>query len=283
MNCTFTNKLEGGGHLTLKVDAVPDAESHFIFRVNGPNALGGIALQDDGDPNDGAFNGPQHTVDVVAGTYNVSLRRAEGDDLWQQQSATCSDGSPIAAVQISSGENVTCMFVYQGHGRVIAFETIHTGGSCGSQVFGYSFGGPGVPDTAFELTCFQGRSFDVTPGTGYSLTIGPPPSQWELDGASCDDGSPLSNITVGVRETVRCTIRHGPWPAGDRVARHPARLAAAVRLHSGWRTDADELHAVGSGQLLSVPPQSQSCPAGVGLFGEPGRPAGLEPCIRDLR
>ena len=97
VNCTFTNKLEGGGHLTLKLDAVPDAESHFFFRVNGPTPYGAIVLQDDGDLNDGAFNGPEHTVDVVAGTYNVALKRTDSG-FWQQRSATCSDGSPISAV-----------------------------------------------------------------------------------------------------------------------------------------------------------------------------------------
>ena len=45
----------------------------------------------------------------------------------------------------------------------------------------------------------------MTPGSGYSLaeTV---PSGWDQTGATCDDGSPIANISISAGETVTCTF-----------------------------------------------------------------------------
>ena len=46
---------------------------------------------------------------------------------------------------------------------------------------------------------------NLTPGSGYSISQALP-AGWASDGASCDDGSPPSNIDVASGETVTCTF-----------------------------------------------------------------------------
>jgi hypothetical protein len=208
ITCTFTNRQTNPGHLTLRLDATPDDESRFVFRVAGPQPYGGIVLQDDGDPDDGSGFLPQHTVSVVAGTYAVQMRQAEFGT-WRPQSATCSDGSSITSIQISSSEDVTCTLVEEKVSNtrdniLTAFED----SPCGA-TFRYTMSRYGD----FDLTCTQ-NTLSVSlndAGPGYWITPSPPPSTWVLTSASCDDGSPISNIDVGLGESVKCTFRHQQW------------------------------------------------------------------------
>jgi hypothetical protein len=82
---------------------------------------------------------------------------------------------------------------------------------------------PDTSDTSFDFTLTGGASAlnasfslkdgesnttagaDVLAGTGYNAaeTV---PSGWSQTGASCDDGSPVTNIDVSVGETVTCTF-----------------------------------------------------------------------------
>jgi hypothetical protein len=79
------------------------------------------------------------------------------------------------------------------------------------QDFFFTAGG-GLTPTDFQLdddadpTLPNTQTFDnVAPGSGYSIseTL---PSAWELADATCDDGSPVSNIDVSSGETVTCTF-----------------------------------------------------------------------------
>ena len=47
----------------------------------------------------------------------------------------------------------------------------------------------------------------MLPGSGYSLseTV---PSGWDQTAATCDDGSPVSNVAVAPGETVTCTFQN---------------------------------------------------------------------------
>ena len=60
------------GNLTIALDAVPDADTRFLFQVTGPTSYGGILLQDNGNPADGINN--QHTVPVPAGIFDQPAR-----------------------------------------------------------------------------------------------------------------------------------------------------------------------------------------------------------------
>ena len=107
----------------------PDAESHFFFRVNGPTPYGAIVLQDDGDPNDGAFNGPEHTVDVVAGTYNVSAQT----DRWRRSGRALRDlfrrVADLVRADLLERERDVHLRLRAHEAKIVAYEyTAHTGG-----------------------------------------------------------------------------------------------------------------------------------------------------------
>ena len=58
----------------------------------------------------------------------------------------------------------------------------------------------------FDATHSNTQSLDdVVPGSGYSVAESVP-SGWDQTGATCDDGSPVSNIAVSAGETVTCTF-----------------------------------------------------------------------------
>ena len=71
--------------------------------------------------------------------------------------------------------------------------------------FSYTAGG-GLTPTSFSLKNGESQTYnDVFAGSGYSVaeTV---PANWELVSAVCDDGSPVSNISVSPEEVVTCTF-----------------------------------------------------------------------------
>ena len=80
------------------------------------------------------------------------------------------------------------------------------------QDFDFTTGG-GLSPASFQLEdegvdcagLSPSRTFAVDPGSGYSVseTV---PTGWDLDSATCDDGSPPSNIDVSAGEIVTCTF-----------------------------------------------------------------------------
>jgi hypothetical protein len=68
-------------------------------------------------------------------------------------------------------------------------------------------GGPSNLNQSFSLTdaSTPHSSGQVLAGSGYSAaeTV---PAGWELTSATCDDGSPVTNIDVSIDETVTCTF-----------------------------------------------------------------------------
>jgi len=81
------------------------------------------------------------------------------------------------------------------------------------QDFSFTAGG-GLSPTSFQLdddgdnanTLSNARTFDnLSAGSGYSISEAVP-SGWLQSSATCDDGSPVSNISVSAGETVTCTF-----------------------------------------------------------------------------
>src|SRR5205085_10381765 len=71
--------------------------------------------------------------------------------------------------------------------------------------FSFTAGG-GLSPTSFSLKNGGTQTYTgVNPGSGYNVaeTV---PSGWDLTSATCDDGSPVTNIDVGPGETVTCTF-----------------------------------------------------------------------------
>src|SRR5205823_9750762 len=71
--------------------------------------------------------------------------------------------------------------------------------------FSFTAGG-GLTPTSFSLKNGETKEFSgVNPGNGYTLAE-TTPSGWDLTSATCDDGSPVTNIDVSANETVTCTF-----------------------------------------------------------------------------
>jgi hypothetical protein len=82
------------------------------------------------------------------------------------------------------------------------------------QGFMYSAGG-GLSPTTFFLDDWPGglagsqTYLNVPPGSGYSISQFIPVSNWYLAKVGCDDGSPITNISLSAGETVTCTFVNG--------------------------------------------------------------------------
>ncbi|HSF61943.1 MAG TPA: hypothetical protein VLA69_09630 [Gaiellaceae bacterium] len=96
VTCTFTNERRVG---SIVVEKRTDPEGHpqsFDFEASYDED--GFSLSD-GESNDSG--------ELLPGTYSVSEDVPAG---WTLTSATCSDGSDPDAIELSAGENVTCVF-----------------------------------------------------------------------------------------------------------------------------------------------------------------------------
>ncbi len=200
VTCTFTNTKRG--QIVITKDAQPNDPQDFSFTANGGLSPAGFSLDDDSDgtlPNSQTFN------NVAPGTYSVSEQATSG---WIQDSATCDDGSSPSSIDVGPGETVNCTFTNSRRGQLVVVKDAQPNDS---QDFSFTAGG-GLSPNSFSLdddsdgTLSNTRTFSsVTPGSGYSLaeTV---PSGWDQTGATCDDGSPIANISISAGETVTCTF-----------------------------------------------------------------------------
>src|ERR671924_1710059 len=149
-------------------------------------------------------NGQQQTFsNVTPGSgYSVAETVPSG---WDLTSQTCSDGSPVSNINVSPGETVTCTFTDRKRGSIIVKKVTNPSPDPSDTSFSFTAGG-GLSPSSFSLKNGQQQTFsNVVPGSGYSAaeTV---PSGWNLTSATCDDGSPVTNIDVGAGETVTCTF-----------------------------------------------------------------------------
>jgi hypothetical protein len=186
VDCTYTNRQRG----TIKVDKVTDPTgSTQVFNFTS-NYGAGFSLTDASTPNDSGL--------LVPGTYNVAETPVTG---WTLTSATCSDGSPVTAIDLGAGETVTCTFNNQARGHIIVTKQTDPDGS--SQVFDFTTTGTGY--AGFSLT--DGNSNDsgaLAPGA-YSVAE-QTPDGWEQSSAVCDDDDSAdpAHLTLDAGETIHC-------------------------------------------------------------------------------
>lgn len=136
---------------------------------------------------------------LAPGTYSVSETVPAG---WDLTSATCSDNSNPASIDLAAGENVTCTFANARQGTIIVVKRAL------GEDRAFSFVSASLGN--FDLTTVNGevqRTFsNLSPGThDVSETV---PLGWELSGGdpTCSDGSPASSINLGAGETVLCVF-----------------------------------------------------------------------------
>jgi prealbumin domain-containing protein len=201
VTCTFTNRQRGS--IVVVEDSVPDDPQDFTFTAGGGLSPASFQLDDDAD---GALSNTRTFNNVVPGSsYSLNETQPSG---WSIDSATCDDGSPISAIDVAPGETVTCTFTNNQAGKIVAVKDAQPNDP---QDFSFTAGG-GLSPAGFQLdddadgTLPNQHTFsDLTPSSGYSLSESVP-AGWDQTGASCDDGSPVSNIDVAPAETVTCTF-----------------------------------------------------------------------------
>ena len=201
VTCTFTNHKRG--QIVAVKDATPNDPQDFAFTAGGGLSPTSFSLDDDAD---GTLSNTRTFAGVPAGNgYSLSETVPGG---WDQTSATCGDGSPVSNIDVAPGETVTCTFANSKRGSIVIVKDAQPNDA---QDFAFTAGG-GLSPTSFSLdddadgTLSNTRTFaNVAPGAGYSVseTV---PSGWDQSSATCDDGSPVSNISVSAAETVTCTF-----------------------------------------------------------------------------
>ena len=185
MTCTFTNEKDA--NIVVQKQTDPDGSTQlFTFtRSYGSN----VQLAD-GQSNDSG--------DLDPGTYSVSEVVPAG---WDLQSAVCSDQSAPSAIGLAAGETVTCVFTNKlRRGEIIVSKQTNPDNDPQSFAFSASYDAGG-----FSLSDGQSNeSGDLLPGTySVSETV---PAGWDLDSATCDDGSAPGSISLAAGETVRCVF-----------------------------------------------------------------------------
>ena len=195
VTCTFTNtKLPAPG--TIKIVKVVEnglGNDRFSFTSNTlPQNNFNILVAQDMESRE--FTG------LSAGTYDVAETVPAG---WELVSSECSDGSNPNQIRLADNESIVCTFTNRRipEPSSITIKKVAIGGDS-------FFLFESNIDGNFQLNTTNGtasQTFDVTAGT-YSVVENPVPSGWELQDASCNDGSPVTAIKVDEGENIICTF-----------------------------------------------------------------------------
>lgn len=174
------------GTLTVEKQTLPDGSTQsFTFT---PSWGSSFSLSD---------GGSQTSSPLPAGTYSVSEAVPTG---WDLSSAVCSDGSPVNAIELAGGEEITCVFTNTQRGTIIVDKVTNPSGDTTAFTFTPSWGDP------FTLTdaAMPHNSGLLVPGIySVSETV---PAGWDLSSATCSDESDPASIDLGPGEVVTCTF-----------------------------------------------------------------------------
>jgi prealbumin domain-containing protein len=203
VTCTFTNaKL---GHIIIVKDAIANDAQDFTFNNDFGNGHSTTFQLDD----DSTVALPkQRDFAVLPGTYVVSEDPVVG---WQQESAVCSDGSSISAIDVAPGETVTCTFTNEKLATIVLVKNAVGGDG----MFDFTMTGDGLPTgTQIETVGNTGSQtfLNLDPDNTYSIaeTV---PDGWTLTGSSCTgtNNTPAS-ITPNAGEVITCTFTNTKVP-----------------------------------------------------------------------
>ena len=133
--------------------------------------------------------------DLLAGTYDVAETVPAG---WDLTSATCDDGSPVTAIDLEAGEDITCTFVntlQEGALKILKNST--KGGAVANDgaVFSYDSSsvtdnGTGDEDSTVGVVCVSG----LAPG-GYTVNETSPPDGY--GGAPASEADQTVTVVAG--------------------------------------------------------------------------------------
>lgn len=197
ITCTFTNTeiIAGTGAITIVKNTIGgDGAFDFSSATLAPSPFTITTV---------ANTGSQNFTALVAAVYDVAETVPAG---WNLTSASCSDGSPINAINLADGEAVTCTFtntqVVVGTGSItIVKNTIGGNGA-------FDFTSATLVPSPFTITTVantgsQNFTALVAGVYGVAETV---PFGWNLTGATCSDGSPVNAINLAAGEAVTCTF-----------------------------------------------------------------------------
>jgi hypothetical protein len=179
---------------TLTINKTTDvkvaADTVFEFTVTGPNNFS-----------------TKVNVTVPAGSDSGSNTLAGLDDgdylVTESDSADWNEDTP-KAFTISAGEcadSVTFNNTIR-KAKILVDKVTQPGGSGQSFEFDPSYGANFFLKDADPVN----DSGPLAPGSGYSVAEVNTPTGWDQKSATCDDGSPVNNITLSPGETVTCTF-----------------------------------------------------------------------------
>ena len=199
VRCAFTHTRRG----TIVIDevSIPSGDPQvFSFSLTGgPDAVSQSFGLADATP-------PHGSGTVKPGSYAIA--QSPAGSAWDLASATCSNGSPVSAVQLAAGATVTCTFTNVKRGTIRL--DVATTPSGDPQSFGFTLsGGPDAFSQSVSLTdaAPPSNSGLVRRGT-YAAAAQPAPAGWDLASVSCSDGSAPSAIGLDAGETVTCTFSY---------------------------------------------------------------------------
>jgi len=202
--CTFDNLLDSATINLVKNTVGGNGE--FPFNWVGPNTSGGVVL------NTGSVNTDSDTI-ITTETGTFLLTELIPPN-WVLGNAACVDDNgggsvgtwdnvnTIEDIDLSPGDSVTCTFTNQAVGTVMLAKN--------------SFGGDGSFDYVTDVpglgTNIQtsGGSGSATPAsnvpTGTYSIVETVPAGWNLDSATCSNGSSPDALVLTLGETVTCTF-----------------------------------------------------------------------------
>lgn len=177
VTCTFTNEEERAAvtRIIIKKLTIPQNDPQsFTFQSN---FAADFALTHNG----------QKSFDVDPGVYNVAEIVPEG---WTQESAICSDGSPLTNIDVSNGETVTCTFVNRkttsGGIPAIIYVTTNVDGNIG--------GPDGLAYSKGDILAYDGRT------GGWSI---------HFDGSDVGILKPLNDFVLMPDNSILVTVSQG--------------------------------------------------------------------------
>lgn len=176
------------------VQSVTSDSTQFTFRPSSSLGGGSFSLRD-GDTQDFHF--------VPAGSgYFV---KEDPSSNWILASATCDNGNdPTENIVVELGKTVTCTFTNQKKGNLVIRKTTVPASDTTTE-FAFVAGG-GLSPQQFPLKGGKSRPYNaLEPRAGYSV-VEAPLAGWEQTSATCDNGSPVTNITIEPGATVTCTF-----------------------------------------------------------------------------
>ncbi len=201
------------GTITVRKNAIPDSSQGFSFTSTPNLGVSSFVLDDDGSETN-AVKSALSFQNRFDGTVSITEQPTTG---WDLTGVSCGpggtpqyapDGSLTGEVVVDAnpGDTIECSYTNTERGVIRVLESVSPAGDL--QAFDFQLsGGPDAVAAAFFL---RGGSapFDtgaVRPGT-YAIVQTDPGEAWDLESATCDDGSPVGALNVAPGEIVTCTF-----------------------------------------------------------------------------